>query len=144
MQYLAADMGVPVSKVWESIEVSERLVLGRSSWQDEFREEVPPQRGDFERTTARGQFTQVHGDLQGFELHLERCPGKCHGIQSRVRRRRASSDVDSGTATSVYRHRDIPVLISIAQRCGLRCESVRASRESVNSLGQESNSQAVK
>ena len=43
---------------------------------------------------------------------------KCHGKQERAYRRRASPDVGSDTATRVNRHRGIPVLISIARRCG--------------------------
>ena len=38
VQHSAEGMGSP------RLRVSERQVLGRSSWQDEFREEVPPQR----------------------------------------------------------------------------------------------------
>ena len=60
-----------------------------------------------EKLPVHGGQLQLHrniGDLQGFELHLEHRPGKCHGIQRRVNRRRPNSDVGSGTATRVYRH----------------------------------------
>ena len=60
----------------------------------------------FARHVHGGQL-QLHrnkGDLQGFELHCEQRPRKCHGIQRCVHRRRANSDVGSDTATRVYRH----------------------------------------
>ena len=60
------------------------------------------------------QLHHIKGQWQGFELQCGRRQRKCHGIQRRVHRRRANSDVGSGTATRVCRHRGIPVLISIA------------------------------
>ena len=60
------------------------------------------------------QLHHIKGQLQGFELQCGRRQRKCHGIHRRVHRRRANSDVGSGTATRVCRHQGIPVLISIA------------------------------
>ena len=71
-------------------------------WDDEFMDNAFV----FVRHVHGGQL-QLHrnkGDLQRFELHCEQLPRKCHGIQRCVRRRRANSDVGSGTATRVYRH----------------------------------------
>ena len=183
---LAPDMGVPVSKMWESIEAhiqaSSKTVqdlVGEpfpaypcGKWQDGFRTEVLPCRGygsacledgrinrspysrflencpgsqwsrsqrilaaslgtklparwaqgrsstttPFRKpislsaetnglcTEASYSYTGTKGTLQGFELHCEQRPRKCHGTQRCVHRRRANSDVGSGTATRVYRH----------------------------------------
>ena len=49
----------------------------------------------------------------GFSGHGEDNPGKFHGIQGSVQWQQADSDVDSGTASCVYRYWDRPVLVSI-------------------------------
>ena len=45
-------------------------------------------------------YTKACADrADGFELHRGDRTGKCHGIQGRVHRQRASLNVDCGTAT---------------------------------------------
>ena len=95
--------------------------------------------------------TQVHGDLQRFELHLEHCPGKCHGykdlpteseqtITSTVAKQtvpigieRHQSSFQSDMSGVIYAVRAYAPAESFKK--DLKMLRVRQEFESVNSLG---------
>ena len=89
---LAADLGVPVSKMEESI---------AAHYHPSLRTAQDPVGGPFPAYPSGKSLDETSGKTGSGKKFY-------HG-------RRASSDVGSGTATRVYRQRDRPVLISIIQ-----------------------------
>ena len=110
--------------VWLVLGVLElERATARGQWHGRFRlkQWAHGQRVHFRREECHVHWDQCQlqlhcykGHLQRFVLHCGHRSGKCHGVQSRIHRQWACSNVNSGTAFRAHHSWGRPVFISIA------------------------------